>query len=266
MAAFEDLLRELQSVIKDAHKEGSFEKAMEISAKLQAFAGAQAQTAYIVNISDQRFHVPRSYYNIWVEPCGENERYHCTEITSVIDSMDMGLGIEGYSINTATGKRQGKLRTVPVPFSAEQIADDVARQVNGNISEDAFVGVFVSLTEVPTKKALEDAEKRFRKYQQAAVHRANMMWAMKPDHRMIPDFARRAVKALGMTGVPWYEPVGEDWMDCPACQSKIRPGLARCPQPGCGAILDVAKCIEFGIPVPEHMMPKKKGKPAEAEA
>ncbi len=259
MAQFEELLKDLQKAVKEAGegKVGAAERAEELAAKLQAFAGAQAQTAYLINISDQRFHVPRSYHNIWVQPKDEGQEYGVTEVQSVIDNMDMGLGMTG-EFNPVTHKR-GKLRTVPIPFSAEMIANDVAQQVNGNIAEDAFVGVFVSLTNPPSKAALVDAKKKFRTFQQASVHRANMMWAMKPDHRMIPDFARRAVRDLEMTGVPWYEPQTEDWVDCPACASKIRPGLAKCPQAGCGAILDVAKCMEFGIPVPEHMIPKKKG-------
>src|ERR1700690_4156934 len=136
MAQFEELLKELQAVVKDGHQEGAFEKAQEIAAKLQAFAGAQAQTAYIVNISDQRFHVPRSYHNIWVQPCEQGEEFHLTEVQSVIDHMDMGLGTSG-EYNPATGKR-AKIRTVPIPFSAEMIANDVCQQVNGNISDGAF--------------------------------------------------------------------------------------------------------------------------------
>jgi hypothetical protein len=263
MAAFEELLLELQKAVKEAGegKVGATEKAMEISAKLTAFAGAQAQTAYLVNLSDQRFHCPRSYYNIWVEPCEEGEEYHCTELHSVVDHMDMGLGVEGQ-FDPKTGRR-GRLRTVPVPFSAEQIAEDVAKQVNGNISEGAFVGVFVSLTSKPETAALKDAQKKFRKFQEESVHKADMSWAMKPDHRMIPDFARRALKALQWER-DWYMPVQPDWTDCPACGAKIRPNLAKCPMPGCGAILDVEKAMKFGISVPEHMIPKKKGKELEA--
>ena len=254
--SFEQLLLSLQKAVKDQ----DHELALSLSEKLQAFTGAQAQTAWIVNISDQTYCVPRSYYTVWVQGKSESEDYRTTRIESVVDHMDMGLGVSG-EFNPQTGRR-GKLKTVPVPFSAEQIANDIAATLNSGIAPDAFVGVFVSLTPEPSKKELLEAKKKFKAFNEAQVHHADMLWAKKPDYGMIADTARRACQYLGIQR-DWYE-AKMDYEDCPACATKIRPNLPKCPQ--CSAILNVEKCLQYGIPVPEHMLPKRKGKHGEAEA
>jgi len=242
---FESILLELRK----AAEVGDLEKVARLSEELKSFSGSQAQKAYIVNISDQEKYVSRSYYPIWVKPAIE-EPYAVTEINSVVDQMDMGLGTTG-DFDPRTGSRP-RVKTIPVPFSAEQIANDVVKSLNSGLGEGAFIGVFVSLTPTPSKEELAEARKKYHAYLQKLIYDGNMLWSQKPDFRMISDAMRRAAKLLDEK-VPWCQDI-KDWGECPACKNRVQPGTAKCSHAGCGAILDIDKCLEYGIPVPEHML------------
>lgn len=259
-AGFEELLKKLQGLVKD-RKDNVASEVESIVEQLRTFAGSEAQRAYLVNISDQKYMVSRSYGNIWIEPRKEDGEPSVTAVDSVVDHMDFGLGFE-KNWDPATSRLTFRTRTIPVPFSAERIAEDVANEVNGCLGQGAFVGVFPSLTPSPSRTALEEAKQRFVAYQQNLVFHADQKWMKKPDFAMISDAERRAANYLGIEKDWCYSP--EEMTECPACHSRIRPNSFRCSSPSCGAILNVEKCIEFGIPVPEYLLNQfleKKTKP-----
>src|SRR2546425_13298119 len=60
---------------------------------------------------------------------------------------------------------------------------------------------------------------------------------------VITDVQRRAARGLGLEKEWSYEP--KPLVDCPACGEKVKPGVAVCR--ACGAILDRAKALQFGL-------------------
>jgi hypothetical protein len=244
---FNDLLKQLQETVRD-QKDGSADRIKMLLEQLSVFVGTEPQKAYLINISDQKYFVSRSYRDYWVMPAKSRTEFSVTEIDSVTDRMDYGLGNE--MISMPSGPPRFVVKTIPVPFSAMRVAEDVARQINGDLGEGAFVGVFVSLTRNPTPEKLAEMTAKYVEYQQRLVFSADQKWTLKPDHRFIADAEKRAAIYLKIDK-PWcYAP--EMMSECPACFTKVSPSAIKCG--ACGAILNIEKCIEMGIPIPRETM------------
>ena len=137
----------------------------------------------------------------------------------------------------------GDKRTMPVHISAREIAEDLARELNGDSGEGSFHGVFVAAGPAPTEAELSDARRRLEEFQRRLVAAADLEWERTKNPMFITDLERRAARQLGLEK-PWlYDP--KPLAECPVCAERIKPGVAVCKS--CGAILDREKAAHYGL-------------------
>jgi hypothetical protein len=157
---------------------------------------------------------------------------------------------EAYAITTIRGctgvMDLGDKRTMEYRITAREIAEDIAREINGDSGEGSFHGVFVAAGETPTEAELADARRRLEEFQRLLVSAADLEWERTKNPMFITDLERRAARQLGLEK-PWlYDP--KPLAECPACAEKIKPSVAVCRS--CGAILDREKAAQFGLVAP----------------
>jgi hypothetical protein len=137
----------------------------------------------------------------------------------------------------------GDKRTMEYRITAREIAEDIAREINGDSGEGSFHGVFVAAGVLPTDAELSDACRRLEEFQRKLVAAADLEWERTKNPMFITDLERRAARQLGLEK-PWlYDP--KPLADCPVCAEKIKPGVAVCRS--CGAILDREKAAQYGL-------------------
>jgi hypothetical protein len=137
----------------------------------------------------------------------------------------------------------GDKRTLEYRITAREIADDIAREINGDSGEGSYHGVFVAAGETPTDSELAVARKRLDEFHQRLVSAADLEWERTHNPMFITDLERRAARQLGVEK-PWlYDP--RPLADCPVCAEKIKHGVAVCRS--CGAILDREKAAQYGL-------------------
>jgi hypothetical protein len=189
-----------------------------------------ANTVALVNISTEKWPPrQRTYFGslpiLSPEP---GEPFAITPIRPCIAKMDLG-----------------DKRTVDVPLTAREIAEDIARELNGDSGEGSFHGVFVAAGPAPTEAELADARQRLEEFQRKLVAAADLEWERTRNPMFITDLERRAARQLGLEK-PWlYDP--KPRAECPACGEKIKHGVAVCR--ACGAILDKEKAAQYGLGV-----------------
>jgi hypothetical protein len=189
---------------------------------------AELGTASLVNISTEKWPPRhRTYFGSLEirspqpgEPCAITTIRGCTGV------MDLG-----------------DKRTMEYRITAREIAEDIARELNGDSGEGSFHGVFVAAGDLPTDAELADACRRLEEFQRLLVKAADLEWERTKNPMFITDLERRAARQLGLEK-PWlYDP--KPLADCPVCAEKIKPGVAVCRS--CGAILDREKAAQYGI-------------------
>src|SRR5579862_7837644 len=191
-------------------------------------ASAQNEVALLVNISTQKWPpLHRTYFGLLsIKPCAAGQPYSVTPEHPAKATMDLG------------DKRQ-----MDFPISAREIAEDLARELNGDSGEGSFHGVFVAAGPEPTEPELADARRRLHDFYTRLVAAADLEWERSHNPMFITDLDRRAARELKLDK-PWlYDPKPQD--ECPACAEKIKPGVAVCRS--CHAILDAAKAAQFGL-------------------
>lgn len=154
---------------------------------------------------------------------------------------------ESYAVTTIRGCKGvmdlGDKRTMEFAITAREIAEDIAREINGDSGEGSFHGVFVAAAEIPTEGELAAAHTRLEDFQRRLVATADLEWERTHNPMFITDLERRAARELGQEK-PWlYDP--KPLADCPVCAEKIKPGVAVCRS--CGAILDREKAAQYGL-------------------
>ncbi len=137
----------------------------------------------------------------------------------------------------------GDKHNMDIRITAREIADDIARELNGDSGEGSFHGVFVAAGPEPTEAELADARRRLEEFQHRLVAAADLEWERTKNPMFITDLERRAARQLGLEK-PWLydsKPLAE----CPVCAEKIKHGVAVCRS--CGAILDREKAAKYGL-------------------
>lgn len=137
----------------------------------------------------------------------------------------------------------GDKRTMDYQITAQEVAEDIAREINGDSGDGSFHGVFVAAGEIPTETELSDAHRRLEEFQRRLVASADLEWERTRNPMFITDLERRAARQLGLEK-PWLydsKPLAE----CPVCAEKIKHGVAVCKS--CGAILDREKAAQYGL-------------------
>jgi hypothetical protein len=160
---------------------------------------------------------------------------------------------EAYAITPVRGCTgvidMGDKRIMPIHIPAREIAEDLAREINGDSGEGSFHGVFVAAGPEPTQAELADARHRLEEFQRRLVAAADLEWERTKNPMFITDLERRAARQLGLEK-PWlYDP--KPLAECPVCAEKIKPGVAVCKS--CGAILDREKAAQYGLGTPRRM-------------
>jgi hypothetical protein len=141
----------------------------------------------------------------------------------------------------------GDKRIMEYRITAREVAEDIAREINGDSGEGSFHGVFVAAGEMPTEGELADARRRLEEFHRRLVAAADLEWERTHNPMFITDLERRAARQLGLEK-PWlYD--SKPLADCPVCAEKIKHGVAVCRS--CGAILDREKAAQYGLVAPE---------------
>lgn len=193
-------------------------------------------TAVLVNISTEKWPPRhRTYFgSLDVRSPEPGEAYALTPISGCDGAIDIG-----------------DKRIMSYRITAQEIAEDIAREINGDSGEGSFHGVFVASGTAPTEAELADARRRLEEFQRRLVAAADLEWERNKNPMFITDLDRRAARLLGLEK-PWlYDP--KPLAECPVCGEKIKHGVAVCRS--CHAILDREKAAQYGL-VP------KEGKPA----
>jgi hypothetical protein len=164
---------------------------------------------------------------------------------------------EAYAITPVHGctgvMDLGDKRTMEYRITAREIAEDIARELNGDSGDGSFHGVFVAAGEMPTEAELAEARQRLTEFQRRLVTAADLEWERTKNPMFITDLERRAARQLGLEK-PWlYD--ARPLADCPVCAEKIKPHVAVCKS--CGAILDREKAAQFGIVAKEEKAPSE---------
>jgi len=206
----------------------------------------ETSTAVLVNISTEKWPPRhRTYFgSLQVLSPEPGEPYAITPIRGCTGVIDMG------------DKRHMELR-----LTAREIAEDIAREINGDSGEGSFHGVFVAAGAEPTESELVDARRRLEEFQHRLVAAADLEWERTKNPMFITDLERRAARQLGLEK-PWLydaRPLAE----CPVCAEKIKHGVAACRS--CGAILDKEKAAQYGLGV-ERRRERHKGPETPDEA
>ena len=188
----------------------------------------QSEVALLVNISAEKWPPRhRTYFgSLEVRSPEPGEPYAITPIRGCTGVIDMG-----------------DKRIMEYRISAREIAEDIAREINGDSGEASFHGVFVAAGEAPTEAELADARRRLEEFQRRLVAAADLEWERTKNPMFITDLERRAARQLGLEK-PWlYDP--KPMAECPVCAEKIKHGVAVCRS--CGAILDREKAAQYGL-------------------
>src|SRR5580692_9944036 len=111
------------------------------------------EIAVIANITEQSYTAHRTYGTFRIP--GRALRQ-----ASATAAEATSEGIE-YSLTRVTPRTAvmdyGDKRTLPLPISAREIADDLCREINSDAGERSFLGVFVCAGNTPTEDELRSA-------------------------------------------------------------------------------------------------------------
>jgi hypothetical protein len=167
---------------------------------------------------------------------------------------------EAYAITPIHGCKGvidlGDRHTMEFPITAREIAEDLAREINGDSGEGSYHGVFVAEGPIPTEMELAEARTKLDTFRRRLVEKADLEWERSHNPMFITDLERRAARELKLDK-PWlYDPKPQ--ANCPACGESIKPGVAVCRT--CGAILDREKAAKFGLAKGEEPVMELPGK------
>lgn len=220
--------------------------ASSFSRKAQEYMKKQDEVVSLVNISTQKWPPRQRTYlgSLIIASPQAGEPYAVTPIHACRGVMDLG-----------------DHHKVDIPISAREIAEDLAREINGDSGEGSFHGVFVAAGPEPNEAELDEARAKLDAFHRRLVETADLEWERSHNPMFITDLERRAARELKLDK-PWlYD--SKPLVECPACGERIRPGVAICRS--CRAILDREKAIQFGFlpedrPVAENLKSSERQK------
>jgi hypothetical protein len=196
--------------------------------------------AVIANITEQHYLAHRMYGTFQIAGRAEGEAYAVTRITPRTAVMDYG-----------------DKRTLPLPITAREIADDICREINSDAGERSFLGVFVCAGDAPTETELKRAQEQLDEFYHALVAAADREWERSHSFLFIHDLQRRAAARLGLEKEWHYQ--SRETEECPGCGDRVKPGVAVCKS--CHAILNREKALALGLiqPPPDGLPQRQRG-------
>jgi hypothetical protein len=186
----------------------------------------RAPQAVIANITEQHYMAHRMYGTFQIAGRAEGDAYALTRITPRTAVMDYG-----------------DKRTLPLPITAREIADDICREINSDAGERSFLGVFVCAGEAPTEDELRAAQEKLDEFYRALVASADREWERSHSYLFIHDLQRRAAAKLGLEKEWHYR--SSETEECPGCGERVKAGVAVCKS--CHAILNRDKALALGL-------------------
>jgi hypothetical protein len=183
-------------------------------------------SAVIVNLTEQGWTIHRSYDTYQVRGRSLEEPYALIPVRGARAVMDLG-----------------DKRTLDVPITAREVAQDLCREINADGGEDSFFGVFLARGETPDEDEVAEARQRLEVFYRSVVASADREWERSHSYLFINDVQRRAARHLGLEKEWFYQ--ARETSDCPGCGEKVRAGVAVCKT--CHAILDRAKAATLGL-------------------
>lgn len=180
---------------------------------------SREKNAIIASVSNQEWHISRTYGMFHIPACAKDEACALLEVRFRSDVIDLGDN-----------------HRLPFLIAARDIAEDLVQDLRDH-------GVFVCAGERPGDDELAQARARRDSWYKQLVAEADEMWARGHSYREISDMHRRAAAAMGLEREWAYVPQRQ--MDCPACGEKVKPGVALCRH--CNAILDPERAAQFGL-------------------
>lgn len=183
-------------------------------------------SAVIVNLTEQGWTIHRSYGTYQVRGRVADEPYALIPVGGTRAVMDLG-----------------DKRTMDVPITAHEVAQDLCREINADGGEDSFFGVFATQGDKPSDDELSEARQRLEVFYRSMVAVADREWERSHSYLFINDVQRRAAGYLGLEKEWFYQ--ARETSDCPGCGEKVRAGVAVCKT--CHAILDRDKAAALGL-------------------
>ncbi len=209
-----------------------------------------ATTAVIVNLTEQAWTLHRGYGTFTVHGVAERDAAKGDLRTGDSAKGDRATNdgtSYAYMLTRVSGRNAimdlGDKRSLDVPISATEVAQDLCREINSDGGENSFFGVFVAAGDEPTDAELTAARARLEMFYRRMVAAADREWERSHSYLFINDVERRAAQYLGLEK-EWFYQVRET-SECPACGEKVKPGVAVCKT--CGAILDREKVMPLGL-------------------
>ena len=189
----------------------------------------QTETAVIANITEQSYMAHRMYGTFQIAGCADGEACALTRITPRTAVMDYG-----------------DKRTLPLAITAQEIAEDLCREINSDAGEKSFLGVFVCAGSSPTAEEIRDARLKLDEFYRALVASADREWERSHSFLFIHDLQRRAAARLGLEKEWHYQ--ARETEECPGCGERVKAGVAVCKS--CHAILNHEKALALGLAQP----------------
>jgi hypothetical protein len=183
-------------------------------------------SAVVVNLTEQNWTIHRSYGIYQIRGRAPEESYALIPVAGTKAVMDLG-----------------DKRTLDVPISGREVAQDLCREINADGGEDSFFGVFVAQGETPGDDEITESRRRLEVFYRAMVAAADREWERSHSYLFINDVQRRGARYLGLEKEWFYQ--ARETADCPGCGEKVRSGVAVCKT--CGAILDRDKAAALGL-------------------
>jgi hypothetical protein len=138
-----------------------------------------SEVVALVNISTEKWPPRhRTYFgSLEIRSPQPGEAYAITPIRGCTGVMDLG-----------------DKRTIDYRITAREIAEDLARELNGDSGEGSYHGIFVAAGEAPTESELLEARRRLEEFQRRLVAAADLEWerTKNPMQRQRPHAPRIA--------------------------------------------------------------------------
>src|SRR5438445_9085763 len=161
---------------------------------------AETASVSLVNISTEKWPPRhRTYFgSLEVRSPESGEPYAITPIRGCTGVMDLG-----------------DKRIMEYRITAREIAEDIAREINGDSGEGSYHGVFVAAGEAPTESELAEARQRLEEFQRRLVAAADLEWERTKNPMFITDLEGGAARQLGLAQLWPYDPM-------PSCRAEKR--------------------------------------------
>src|SRR5690348_18206771 len=142
---------------------------------------AKQTSAVIVNLTEENWTLHRSYGTYRVRGCESGEPYALTRVEGRTASMDLG-----------------DKRTMEIPISALEVAQDLCREINSDAGEESNLGVFVAKGEMPSNEELRREREKLAAFYRRLVAGADRGWERSHSYLFINDVGRRGGQYLGL--------------------------------------------------------------------